>query len=319
MGSAEAKDFGVLMPVRMSDYLLETLERKFKVYRLWEAKEPKSFLAEHGASVRAVVCSPIAVVSPEIFDSLSCLEVLCTSSVGLDHVDLKKCRQRNIKVANTPDVVTDDVADLAIALMLCTLRQLHVADRYVKQGLWATNGNFKLTSKLSGKTIGIVGLGRIGLAIAKRGEAFGCKIAYNSRSKKTDLPYLYYSSIHELAKESDIFVVACPLSAETWHIIDRSVLDALGPKSVLVNIGRGSLIDETELVKALLEGRLAGAGLDVFENEPHVPQELFNLDNVVLVPHVGTATWETAKEMADLVVGNLEAYSSNKSLLTPVD
>eukprot|EP01018_Ginkgo_biloba_P011972 Gb_37290 [translate_table: standard] len=172
---------------------------------------------------------------------------------------------------------------------------------------------------LSGKRVGIVGLGRIGLAIAKRVEAFGCSIAYHSRTKKADVSFTYYSNIVELAASVDILVVACSLTKETHHVIDQSVLAALGRKGTLVNIGRGSLVDENELVKALIEGRLGGAGLDVFEDEPNVPEQLFNMDNVVLLPHVGTATWETRRAMADLVVGNLEAYFLKKPLLTPVE
>lgn len=302
----------------MMPYLLETLESKFTVYRLWEAKNPEAFVAEHSNSIHAVVGATAVGASAELIDSLPNLEIVSTYSVGLDKVDLAKCKERKIVVTNTPDVLTDDVADLAIGLALATLRQICAADRYVRQGSWL-KGEYKLTTKLSGKNIGIVGLGRIGLAVAKRAEAFGCNIAYNSRSKKSDTTYPYSSSVTDLAARSDVLVVACPLTKETWHIIDRSVLDALGPKATLVNIGRGPLVDEKELVKALVEARLGGAGLDVFENEPDVPKELFDMENVVLLPHVGSSTWETSKDMSDLVVGNLEAYYSKKPLLTPVE
>lgn len=166
--------------------------------------------------------------------------------------------------------------------------------------------------------MGIVGLGRIGLAIAKRAEAFSCPISYYSRSEKQDSKYKYYPDIIDLAANSQVLVIACPLTEETHHIINREVIEALGPRGVLVNIGRGPLVDEPELVSALLEGRMGGAGLDVFEHEPNVPEQLFGLDNVVLLPHVGSGTWETRKDMADLVLGNLEAYFLNKPLLTPV-
>lgn len=305
------------MTQSMMPYLLDTLESKFTVYRLWEANNPEAFVAEHSNSIHAVVGNTAVGASAELIDSLPKLEIVSTYSVGLDKVDLAKCKERKIVVTNTPDVLTDDVADLAIGLALATLRQICAADRYVRQGSWL-KGEYKLTTKLSGKNIGIIGLGRIGLAIAKRAEGFGCNIAYYSRSRKSDSTYTYYSSVMDLAASSDVLVVACPLTRETRHIIDRSVLDALGPKAILVNIGRGPLVDEKELVKALVEARLGGAGLDVFENEPDVPIELFDMDNVVLVPHVGSATWETRKVMADLVIGNLEAYFSNKPLLTPV-
>jgi lactate dehydrogenase-like 2-hydroxyacid dehydrogenase len=314
----EMRTIGVLMTQPMMPYLLETLESKFTVHRLWEAKNPEAFVREHSDSIHAVVGNTVAGASAELIDSLPKLEIVSTYSVGLDKVDLAKCKERKIAVTNTPDVLTDDVADLAIGLALATLRQICAADRYLRQGLWLKE-EYKLTTKLSGKNIGIIGLGHIGLAIAKRAEAFGCNIAYHSRSKKSDSTYTYYSSVMDLAASSDVLVVACPLTRETRHIIDRSVLDALGPKAILVNIGRGPLVDEKELVKALVEARLGGAGLDVFENEPDVPNELFDMDNVVLLPHVGSATWETRKEMADLVIGNLEAYFSKKPLLTPVE
>ena len=180
------------------------------------------------------------------------------------------------------------------------------------------NIHFFLHLKFTGKTVGIIGLGRIGMAIAKRAEAFNCPICYYSRTEKADTKYKYYPSVLELASNCQILVVACSLTAETRHIVNREVMNALGPKGVLINIGRGPHVDEPELVSALVEGRLGGAGLDVYEHEPEVPEELFGLENVVLLPHVGTATVETRKAMADLVVGNLEAHFSNKPLLTPL-
>lgn len=172
--------------------------------------------------------------------------------------------------------------------------------------------------QFSGKRVGIIGLGRIGLAIAKRAEAFDCPISYHSRSKKPDTNYKYHKTVVELASNCDILVVACALTPETTHVVNREVIDALGPNGVLINIGRGPHVDEPELVSALVEGRLGGAGLDVFEKEPQVPEKLFDLDNVVLLPHVGSGTIETRKAMADLVLGNLEAHFANKPLLTPV-
>lgn len=313
----ELKGAGVLVTYPFFPYLIESLDRKFTTYKLWESENQEAFLAQHAHSIRGVACNGSDGIDAKLIDALPCLEIVATSSVGLDRVDLNKCRQRNIAVAHTPDVVTDGVADLAIALMLDTLRHISAADRYVRHGLWPLKGDYKLTSKLSGKRVGIVGLGRIGSAIAKRAEAFGCSIAYFSRSKKPDVPFSYCSNVVDLAVSSDILVVACSLTKETRSIINQSVLDALGKKGTLVNIGRGALVDEKELVKALVEGRLGGAGLDVFENEPNVPKELFSMENVVLLPHVGTATWETRMAMADLVVGNLESHFSKKPLLTP--
>lgn len=175
-----------------------------------------------------------------------------------------------------------------------------------------------LSVQFTGKTVGIIGLGRIGQAVAKRAEAFSCPIAYFSRTEKADFKYKYYPSVVELASNCDVLVVACPLSEETRHIINREVIDALGPKGVLINIGRGPHVDEPELVSALVEGRLGGAGLDVYEKEPEVPEQLFGLENVVLLPHVGSGTVETRNVMADLVISNLEAHFLKKPLLTPV-
>ena len=177
---------------------------------------------------------------------------------------------------------------------------------------------FMNSIQVSGKRVGIVGLGRIGTAVAKRAEAFGCTISYHGRSLKPSVPYRYYPNVRDMAADSDVLIISCPLTQETKGIINREVLDALGPSGFLVNVARGSIVNEAELVKALVEGRLGGAGLDVYENEPHVPEKLFTLDNVVLAPHVGSATWETRRNMAALVVANLEAHFSGKPLITPV-
>ncbi|GLJ55127.1 hypothetical protein SUGI_1183110, partial [Cryptomeria japonica] len=318
MGEDQMKEVGVLLTYPFLPYLIESLDRKFTTYKLWELQNREAFLAEHSHSIRGVACNTKAGMTAELIDALPHLEIVVTNSVGLNNVDLDKCRERNIAVANTPDVLTDDVADLAMALMLDSLRHISAADRYVRHQSWHHKGDYKLTTKLSGKRVGIVGLGRIGSAIAKRAQAFGCSIAYYSRSKKPDVPFMYHSNVIDLAASSDVLVVACSLTKDTHHIVNKSVLDALGTKGTLVNVGRGALVDEKELVKALVEGRIQGAGLDVFENEPHVPQELYNLENVVMVPHMGCATWETTKAMADLIVGNLEAHFSKKPLLTPV-
>lgn len=308
---------GVLMACPMLPYLEQELERRYNLFKYWNVTNKAEFLKENSASIRAVVGNATAGADAQLIDALPRLEIVACFSVGLDKVDLGKCKEKGIRVSNTPDVLTDDVADLAIGLMLTTLRRICESDQYVRSGLWK-RGDFKLTTKFSGKTVGIIGMGRIGMAIAKRAEAFSCPVSYYSRSQKPDTKYKYFPSVVELASNCHILVVACPLTAETRHIINREVIDALGPKGVLINIGRGPHVDEPELVSALVEGRLGGAGLDVFENEPEVPEKLFGLDNVVLTPHVGSGTVETRKAMADLVIGNLEAHFLNKPLLTPV-
>ncbi|XP_010521520.1 PREDICTED: hydroxyphenylpyruvate reductase-like [Tarenaya hassleriana] len=308
------KSIGVLMTCSMSTYLEKELENHFTVIKPWKNG------VSAGDSIRAVVCNTKLGADAHLIDSLPSLEIVSTYSVGLDKIDLLKCREMGIRVTNTPDVLTDDVADLAIGLILAVLRKIVAADGFLRSGHWHS-ASFGLGRKFSGKSVGIIGLGRIGSAIAKRAAAFGCPIGYHSRTKKPEADaeaYRYYSDVITLAKESDILVVACALTEETRHIIDRKVIDALGPHGILINIGRGGHVDEPALVAALLEGRICGAGLDVYENEPQVPEELLQMENVVLVPHVGSDTEETCRDMADLVVRNLLAHFKNEPLLTPV-
>lgn len=305
------------MTCPMDGYLERELEKRSNLLRLWTAPEKSEFINNHKNSIRAVVGNAMAGADAQLIESLPKLEIVSSFSVGLDKIDLVKCKEKGIRVTNTPNVLTDDVADLAIGLMLAVLRRLCESDRYVRGGKWK-KGDFRLTRKFTGKSVGIIGLGRIGMAIAKRAEAFSCPISYHSRTPKSDVDYKYYSNVLDLASNCQILVVACALTEETRHIVNREVLDAMGPEGVLINIGRGPHVDEPELVSALVEGRLGGAGLDVFEHEPHVPEELFKLENVVLLPHVASGTVETRKVMADLVIGNLEAHFLNRPLLTPV-
>ncbi|XP_074586123.1 hydroxyphenylpyruvate reductase-like isoform X1 [Curcuma longa] len=310
---------GILLVVPVDAYLEAELDRRFNLFRLWESppSRRREFLQANAPWIRAVVGSPNGCADAELIDQLPNLEIVANFGVGIDKVDLRRCRERGIRVVYTPDVVTDDTADLGIGLAIAALRRICDADRYTRAGSWNDTGDYKLTSKFSGKAVGILGLGRIGLAVAKRAQGFGCPICYCSRSEKPNTNYKYYPSVLDLASNCHVLVAACPLTDETHHIINREVIEALGPKGVLVNIGRGSLVDEKELVSALLEGRLGAAGLDVFEHEPHVPEQLFGLENVVLVPHIGTNTVETTKAMSDLILDNLAAYMLNKPLLTP--
>ncbi|CAK8535797.1 unnamed protein product [Lathyrus sativus] len=312
------KSVGVLMAIPMPSNLAEKLANRFNLFKLWTYSSIEAFSETHGDSVRAFVCDAKSCADAKTIDALPNLEIVSTNSVGFDKIDIGKCRERGIRVTNTPDVLTDDVADLAIGLALAVFRKIPNSDDFVKNGLWK-HSDYPLTTKFSGKKVGIVGLGRIGSAIAKRAAAFGCPISYHSRSQKPEAgSYKYYPNILDLATNSQVLVVACALTEQTRHIVNREVIDALGPKGVIVNIGRGPIVDEPELVSALVEGRLGGAGLDVFENEPDVPEELLRLENVVLTPHVASDTEETCKDMADLVIANLEAHFSGKPLLTPV-
>ncbi|WVZ00372.1 hypothetical protein V8G54_026441 [Vigna mungo] len=305
------ESMGVLMTCPMHSYIQEELAKRFKLFKLWHFPSFAAFAQAHGTSVRAVVASVKVGVDATTIDSLPNLQIVSTYSVGYDNIDLRKCREKGIPVTNTPNVLTDDVADLAIALALSLFCTISHSPR--------RNSAPHLTPKLSGKAVGIIGLGRIGLAIAKRAEAFGCPISYHSRSVKAESGYRYYSNVLDLAADSEVLVVACTLTHETRHIVNRGVMNALGPKGILINIGRGPHVDEPELVSALTEGRLGGAGLDVFEKEPEVREELLRLENVVLTPHVGSDTVETCMAMADLVIANLEASFLGKPLLTPIN
>uniref|UniRef100_A0A0E0BZD9 D-isomer specific 2-hydroxyacid dehydrogenase NAD-binding domain-containing protein n=1 Tax=Oryza meridionalis TaxID=40149 RepID=A0A0E0BZD9_9ORYZ len=310
---------GVLLVAPMNAYLEQELDRRCRLFRLWESPADRrdDYLRAHASSIRAVVPYAHQGVDAAMIDALPSLEIVSSFSVGIDRVDLDACRRRGVRVTNTPDVLTDDVADLAVGLAIAALRKIPQADRYVRAGKWKSKGDFTLTTRFSGKRVGILGLGRIGLAVAKRAEAFDCPISYHSRSEKPFPKYKFYPNVVDLAANCDVLVVACSLNPETRHIVNRKVIDALGPEGVLINIARGAHVDEPELISALLEKRLGGAGLDVFEDEPFAPEQLFELDNVVLVPHVGSDTEETCRAMADLVLQNLEAHALNQPLLTP--
>ncbi|KAF8643687.1 hypothetical protein HU200_066747 [Digitaria exilis] len=306
------ESLGVLMLHPFNAYLEQELDRRFRLHRFWEAPPgvPRDeFLRAHAGSIRAVVGNANYGADAALIDALPALEIVASFSVGIDRVDLAKCRDRGIRVTNTPDVLTDDVADLAVGLAIAVLRRIPQSDRYVRAGQWKAKGDYALTTRVR-RFVSC-------LAIAKRADAFGCSISYHSRSEKPVPNYKFYGNVVDLAANCDVLIVACSLNVETYYIVNREVIDALGPEGVLINIGRGAHVDEPELVSALVEKRLGGAGLDVYENEPFVPEQLFGLDNVVLVPHVGSDTEETCRAMADLVLGNLEAHASNKPLLTP--
>ncbi|KAG6430068.1 hypothetical protein SASPL_108134 [Salvia splendens] len=310
---------GVLLLRPLSPYIQQELSKRYALFKFWESPPHlrRDFLGEHSSSIRAVVCNGVQGPDAEMIDALPLLEIVASHSSGLDKIDLDRCRTRGIRVTYTPDALTDEVADMAILLILATSRRICAADRYVRRGEWR-NSDFKLSSKFSGKSVGIIGLGRIGSAIAKRAEAFGCRIGYHSRSPKPDSRYNYYTSVTDLASDSQILVVSCALTPETHHIVNRGVMDALGRDGIIINIARGSHIDQAELISALAEGRLGGAGLDVLEHEPEVPDLLAQLDNVVLSPHGAASTYETRKRLADLIIGHLETHFSNKPLLNPV-
>lgn len=296
---------------------LERLDREFNTHKLWLAKDRAALLEECAGRVRGIATTGFHGATAELMDALPKVEIISCFGVGVDAVDLKAAAARKIIVTNTPEVLNDDVADLALALMLMASRRLAVGDRFVREGKWL-KGNQPLATKMSGKRLGVLGLGRIGQAIAKRAEAFDMTIAYHNRKKVEGVGHSYYGDLAELANDSDILVVICPGGAATKHIVNERVMKALGPKGVLVNVARGSVVDEAALVKCLQDGSLGGAGLDVFEDEPRVPEALFAMEQVVLAPHVGSATHESRNAMGRLTVDNLLAHFSGKPVLTPV-
>ncbi|KAF6133922.1 hypothetical protein GIB67_040686 [Kingdonia uniflora] len=276
------------------------------------------FLKTHAQSVRVLLCLGPAPLDCEALMCLPSLECIVGSSAGVNHIDLVECKRRGIAVTNAGSVFSEDVADYAVGMLIDVLRRVSAADRYVRSGLWSLKGEYPLGHKVWGKRVGIIGLGSIGSQVAKRLEAFGCIISYNSRNKKLSVCYPYFANVHELAANSDVLIATCALTEKTYHIINKDVLLALGKEGVVINVGRGALIDEKELVRSLVQGEIGGAGLDVFENEPNVPKELFELDNVVLSPHKAVLTLESFSDLHELIIANLDAFFSNKPLLTPV-
>ena len=268
--------------------------------------------------VRGCVTNGHSGPPPEMIDRMPKLEIIASASVGYDGIPVEYARSKGIPTTNTPEVLNDDVADLAIGLMIMTARRLVASDRYVRSGRWAKEGEYPLASRASGKRVGILGMGRIGKEIGKRAEAMNNTVAYHSRRPVADVTYQYYPDLVELAKNSDFLVVIIPSTPETQKIVSKDVIEALGPTGILVNVARGAVVDEDALVAALVSGKLGGAGLDVFVNEPKVPEVLFGMDNVVLEPHVGSATVETRRAMSQLVLDNLDACFAGKPLLTEI-
>jgi hydroxypyruvate reductase len=304
----------VIVTAPLPPFLYDPLKADYQCHDYAQAADKAAFLRGCAASIRGLVQGGGTVTPPTLLDALPALEIISVFGVGYDGVPVEYCRKRGIKVTNTPDVLTDDVADIAVSLVLMTGRGLGAAERYVRAGEWGKRG-FPLTTKLGGRTAGILGLGRIGKAIAQRLSAMGMQIAYTGR-KPQDVPYRYVAGLKTLAAESDFLIVACPGGAETRNIVNFEVLEALGRKGTLVNIARGSIVDEPALVAALANRMIKGAGLDVFADEPNVPAPLLAMDNVVLLPHVGSATRETRQAMGDLCKANLDAWFAGKPLPT---
>jgi len=305
----------VLAPISQ-DYLVP-LQQWYTIVHLGQLGDMDRFLAEDGPFVTALLTNGIVGVPGHLKDRLPSLGIVACNGVGYDGIDLQWAKNRNITVTNTPEVLSGDVADLAMALMLAVFRNIPRADAFVREGAWL-NGKLPLARRLWGSKVGILGLGRIGNLIAQRCYAFDMAIGYYARNQRPDSPHRYFSVLTELAQWCDVLVVATPGGHATASLVSAPVLEALGSGGVLINIARGSVVDEQALIHALETGQTGGAGLDVFAHEPHVPETLLNLPNVVLTPHIASATVQTRAAMASLVVDNLIAYAEKKPLLTAV-
>jgi hydroxypyruvate reductase len=307
----------VLQIASVSQSLDDDLQSQFNTVRLWEQASPEAFLQQSADQFDVIVTNASTGASAELQAKFPNLKLIVTRSVGYDQIDVSAAQSRGIYVCNTPEVLNACVADCAVALMLDTVRQITAADRFVRKGKWLESA-YPLTMRVSGKRLGILGLGQIGQEIAKRAAGFDMEIGYHNRNRKDGVAAEYFQSPVELAKWSDILMVVVSASPSAPALINAEVLDALGQQGYLVNVARGFVVDEPVLVEYLASGRIAGAGLDVYAKEPHVPQALIDLDNVVLSPHMASGTVETREAMCQLVLENVAAYLSGKPLLTPV-
>lgn len=310
----------ILMTGPMMPLIIERIDQALTLHRLWEMDDPERFIREKGAEIGGIATGAfLSPVTGEFLGQFPNLQIVSNFGVGYDTVDADWAGRNGVIVTNTPDVLTEETADTAFALMLMTVREFPQSERYLRAGRWEKEGAYPLSrGSLRNRTLGIAGLGRIGKAIARRAEASAIPVAYHGRSEQKDVDYPYYASLIEMARAVDILMVVMPGGEETDGIISAEILDALGPDGVLINIARGSVVDEPALIAALEEKRIMAAGLDVFANEPHVPKRLMALENAVLLPHLGSGSIVTRDAMANLVVDNLIAWAKGEPPLTPV-
>lgn len=293
------------------------MEQAFNLIKLWEQPDRAVVLKAAAPKVRALAHTGHSKVDAALMDALPKLEIIANFGVGVDQIDLDAAKARGIVVTNTANALNDCVADCAIALVLNTLRKFPQADKYLRAGRWKTDGTYPFTTSLGGKTLGILGLGRIGEEIANRAKAFKMEVRYHNRNKK-DVPWAYDPDPVTLAKNSDVLVAITPGGPETDKLVNAAVLDALGPQGYFVNVARGSVVDQPVLLKYLQDGKIAGAGLDVYYDEPNVDPAFFGLDNVVLLPHMASATNETRTAMGLLQMENIQLKLDGKAVKTPV-
>ncbi|WP_042119753.1 2-hydroxyacid dehydrogenase [Rhizobium etli] len=310
-------DVEILMAGAYPEWDMVDLEATYRVHRLWEAADRQELISKVGSNIRAIATRGELGASAELMKQLPKLEIVSCYGVGTDAIDLSYARANGIRVTNTPDVLTEDVADIAIGLLLSTARQIPQADVFVRTGQWGKIP-MPLVRRVSGKKVGIVGMGRIGKAIAKRAAAFGCDISYFARNRDQDVAHGYEANLVALANWADFLIVIVPGGAATMKIINAEVLEALGPEGMLINVSRGTTVDEEALIAALQNRTIQAAGLDVFLNEPKIDERFLTLPNVVLQPHHGSGTIETRKAMGQLVRDNLAAHFAGQALPTPV-
>lgn len=308
----------ILIPAPYYKPAMERLDELGVTHHLYKIEDEAALLAEIGPKVRAV--ATFMRCEPALMDAVPNAKLIANFGVGYDAIDIAAASARGIKVTNTPDVLNDCVADLALGLVLAARRRIVAADRFTRAGEWPRVKQFPFVHKVHHSKVGIVGLGRIGFEIANRCAGFKMQIAYHNRTKREDAPYRYYPDLVEMARDVDIMIVITPGGAATKNLVDEKVMEALGPDGLLVNVARGSVVDMEALIRCLKDGRLGSAGLDVYPNEPNVPEELFQFaDNVVLTPHIASATFDTRMAMGMLVYDNVKAHFEGKPLLTPVN
>jgi lactate dehydrogenase-like 2-hydroxyacid dehydrogenase len=297
----------------------QEIDKYFVGHRLWEALDQEKFITETCNNVQGIARGRHFVISGELIDRLPKLEIIACFGVGYDGIDLRRCQERDIVVTNTPDVLTEETADAALGLLLMTVRELSSAERYLRAGKWLTDGNYPRTeATLRDRTVGLVGFGRIGQALARRITALNVPVVYHSRHPTKDVSYPYYSNLLKMAQDVDTLVVVLPATESTRRIISESVLEALGERGIFINMGRGAVVDEAALIRALIQKTIFAAGLDVYVNEPNVPRELLELNNVVLLPHVGSASQYTHDAMGALLLKNLHSWFQQGVPITPV-
>jgi lactate dehydrogenase-like 2-hydroxyacid dehydrogenase len=296
--------------------IVKGIEKIGSLYKAADASDRDACIAEHG-NVRAIACAQ-GQMSASLLGRFPKLEIISSFGVGYDHVDAKYAAAHNIIVTNTPEVLTEEVADTALGLLLCTVRELPQAERYLRAGKWLRQGYPLSRATLRNRTVGIVGMGAIGRAIARRLDAFGVPVVYHTRQQRPDVPYRHYPKLVDMARDVDTLMVIVPGGAATQNMINAEVLGALGPNGILINMARGSVVDEPALIEALQNKRIMAAGLDVYAKEPDVPQALIDMANVVLLPHLGSASVHTRDKMDQLVVDNIAAWAAGKPPLTPV-